>query len=55
MSPARVRPRERVLARAAELGVDADEAASRRHRLATLDVVDLADGHIYPDENCSRY
>jgi hypothetical protein len=47
--------RERVLARAAELGVAEDEAAARLSRLATLDVVDLAEGYVYPDENFSRY
>ncbi|MDS0259134.1 hypothetical protein NDI56_06980 [Haloarcula sp. S1CR25-12] len=47
--------RERVLARAVELGLEADEAASRLSRLATLDVIDIADGRIYPDENFSRY
>jgi len=47
--------RERVLARAVELGVDEDDAAARLSRLATLDVVDLADGSVYPDENFSRY
>ena len=47
--------RERVLARAVELGVDEDEAGARLSRLATLDVVDLADGRVYPDENFSRY
>lgn len=46
--------RDRVLARAVELGLDEDDAASRLSRLATLDVVDLADGHVYPDENFSR-
>ena len=47
--------RERVLSRAVELGLDEDDAASRLSRLATLDVVDLADGRVYPDENFSRY
>jgi len=47
--------RERVLARAVELGLEEDEAASRLSRLATLDVVDLAEGRVYPDENFSRY
>jgi len=47
--------RERVLARAVELGVDEDDAAARLNRLATLDVVDLAEGNVYPDENFSRY
>ncbi len=47
--------RERVLARAVELGVEEADAAARLSRLATLDVVDLADGRVYPDENFSRY
>ncbi|MFC7140106.1 hypothetical protein ACFQMA_09700 [Halosimplex aquaticum] len=47
--------RERVLARAVELGVDEGDAADRLDRLATLDVVDIADGRVYPDENFSRY
>ena len=47
--------RERVLARAVELGVDEDDAATRLSRLATLDVVDLADGSVCPAENFSRY
>lgn len=45
---------ERVLDRAEELGVDRGEAEDRLERLATLDVVDLADGRVYPDENFSR-
>jgi len=47
--------RERVLARAVELGIEEDEASARLSRLATLDVVDLAEGRVYPDENFSRY
>ena len=47
--------RDAVLDRAVELGVDRDEAADRLARLATLDVVDIADGRDYPDENFSRY
>jgi hypothetical protein len=47
--------RDAVLDRAVELGVDRDEADDRLARLATLDVVDIADGHVYPDENFSRY
>ena len=47
--------RDRVLARAVELGLDEDDAASRLSRLATLEVVDLDDGYVYPDENFSRY
>jgi hypothetical protein len=45
---------ELVLDRADELGIDRDEAEKRLERLATLDVVDLADGEVYPDENFSR-
>ncbi|ELZ56462.1 MULTISPECIES: hypothetical protein [Halorubrum] len=47
--------RDRVLARAVELGVDEGDAAARLDRLATLEVVDLDDGYVYPDENFSRY
>ncbi|WP_415378505.1 hypothetical protein [Halosimplex sp. TS25] len=47
--------RDRVIERAVELGVDEDDAVRRLHRLATLDVVDVADGRVYPDENFSRY
>ena len=47
--------RERVLSRAVELGLDEADAADRLSRLATRDVVDLADGSVYPDENFSRY
>ena len=47
--------REQVLARAVELGLDEDDAAARLDRLATLEVVDLDDGFVYPDENFSRY
>ena len=47
--------RDRVLARAVELGVDEGDAADRLSRLATLDVVDITDGGVYPDENFSRY
>lgn len=47
--------REAVLDRAVELGVDREEAADRLRRLATLDVVDVADGRVYPDTNFSRY
>jgi len=47
--------RDGVLARAVELGLDEDEASSRLSRLATLEVVDLAEGRVYPDENFSRY
>lgn len=43
--------RERVLARAVELGIDEDDAATRLDRLATLDVVDVTDDGVYPDEN----
>jgi len=47
--------RDRVLARAVEVGVDRDDAADRLSRLATLDVVDIGDDGVYPDENFSRY
>ncbi|MGB9952140.1 hypothetical protein ACOZ4F_07025 [Haloarcula marismortui] len=47
--------RDRVLARAVELGVDEGDAADRLSRLATLDVVDITDEGVYPDENFSRY
>ncbi|QLH79718.1 hypothetical protein HZS55_21560 [Halosimplex rubrum] len=47
--------RERVLERAVELGIDESDAAARLDRLATLDVVDIADGRVYPDTNFSRY
>ncbi|MHC3379014.1 hypothetical protein [Haloarcula sp. H-GB5] len=46
---------DRVLARAVELGIDEGDAADRLSRLATLDVVDITDEGIYPDENFSRY
>lgn len=47
--------RKRVLARAVELGIEEGDAADRLARLETLDVVDLSDGKVYPDENFSRY
>jgi hypothetical protein len=47
--------RERVLARASELGLDEADATERLRRLAALDVVDLADDRVYPDDNFSRY
>jgi L-rhamnose isomerase len=47
--------RDAVLARAVELGLDESDADDRLARLATLDVVDLVDGSVYPDENFSRY
>ncbi|WP_424001067.1 hypothetical protein ACOZ4I_15365 [Haloarcula salina] len=50
-----VASRDRVLSRAVELGVDEADAADRLARLATLDVVDLAEDGVYPDENFSRY
>jgi len=46
---------EAVLDRAVELGIDRDAAEDRLGRLATLDVVDIADGRVYPDTNFSRY
>lgn len=47
--------RERVLARAVELGVAEADAADRLDRLATLNVVDLTDDGVYPDENFSMF
>lgn len=47
--------RSAVLDRAVELGIDREEAADRLGRLAVLDVVDIADGRVYPDTNFSRY
>jgi hypothetical protein len=47
--------RERVLARAVELGIDEDDAADRLGRLATLDVLDVTDDGVYPDEHFARY
>jgi hypothetical protein len=43
--------RERVIERAVELGIDEDDATARLDRLATLDVVDVTDDGVYPDEN----
>jgi DNA-binding protein H-NS len=45
---------DRVLDRAAELGIDRDDAQARLSRLAELDVIDVVDGTVYPDENFSR-
>ncbi|WP_434521775.1 hypothetical protein [Halorubrum sp. AS12] len=42
-------------ARAGELGLDEGDATSRLSRLATLEVVDLDDGYVHPDDNFSRY
>ncbi|WP_018258703.1 hypothetical protein [Halomicrobium katesii] len=47
--------RTAVLDRAEQLGIDREDAADRLSRLATLDVVDIADGRVYPDTNFSRY
>lgn len=47
--------RERVLSRARELGLNEADATDRLQRLAALDVVDLADDRVYPDDNFSRY
>jgi len=44
-----------VLDRAVELGIDREAAGDRLGRLAMLDVVDIADGRVYPDTNFSRY
>ncbi len=45
---------DQVLDRAVELGIDRDDAAARLARLAELDVIDIADGTVYPDDNFSR-
>lgn len=47
--------RTAVLDRAEELGIDREDAADRLSRLQALDVVDIADGRVYPDTNFSRY
>ncbi|WP_136717631.1 hypothetical protein [Halorientalis salina] len=47
--------RQAVLTRAAELGIDKDLAERRLAHLADLDVIDVADGEIYPDSNFSKY
>ncbi|GAA0717070.1 hypothetical protein J2744_000660 [Halorubrum trapanicum] len=44
-----------MLARAGELGLDEDDATSRLSRLATLEVVDLDNGYVHPDDTSSRY
>lgn len=46
--------RARVLDRAEELGVDRETAAERLARLVTLDMVDVDDGRVYPDEHFAR-
>lgn len=46
--------REGVLDRAVELGLPRDAAVERLDRLVTLDMVDVADGEVYPDTNFSR-
>lgn len=46
--------RERVLARAVELGVDEDDAAARLDRLATLKIFGIEAGDVYPGENFSQ-
>ncbi|QLH84703.1 hypothetical protein [Halosimplex pelagicum] len=46
--------RDRVIERAVELGIEESDATERLARLERLDVVDVADGRVYPDENFSR-
>ncbi|WP_123539325.1 hypothetical protein [Halosimplex salinum] len=46
--------RDRVIGRAVELGIEERDAEQRLARLERLDVVDIADGKVYPDENFSR-
>ena len=46
--------RERVLARAVELGVDEDDAAARLNRLSTLKILGIEAGEVYPGENFSQ-
>jgi hypothetical protein len=46
--------RDRVLDRAAEFGVPREQATDRMDRLVRLDMVDVDDGLVYPDENFSR-
>jgi len=46
--------RDSVLDRAAEFGVPREKATSRMERLVRLDMIDVDDGHVYPDENFSR-
>jgi hypothetical protein len=46
--------RARVVSRAVELGIGERDATARLDRLATLNVVDLVGGEVYPGENFSR-
>lgn len=46
---------ERVMDLALELGINEEDALYRLERLATLDVVDIADDGVYPDSNFSMY
>lgn len=46
--------REAVLDRAEELGLPRDAAVDRLDRLVALDMIDVADGDVYPDTNFSR-
>ena len=47
--------RDEVVARAVELGVDEDLAKQRLAHLADMDVVDIAQGEVYPDSNFSKF
>lgn len=47
--------RGRVVSRAVELGLSESDAESRLDRLAMLNVVDIEGGHVYPDDEFSRY
>lgn len=46
---------QRVLDRATALEIDEEAAANRLDRLARLEVIDIDDGHVYPDENFSGF
>jgi len=47
--------RERVLARAVELGIDEGDADGRLSRLETLNVIEHSDGEVFPGRNFSRF
>lgn len=47
--------RNRVLARAVELGIDEDDADGRLQRLETLNVVEHSGGEVFLGKNFSRY
>lgn len=47
--------RDRVLARAVELGIDESDADGRLQRLEALNVVEHSDGEVFPGKNFSRY